>query len=118
MVAYAYNPSTWEVETAGLQFPEQLQQLRKILSNLARPCFKPQNKKGWGCSSELECPWIQSPVPHTHTKKMQFNALTTFYTRQDGVSHHHCLSTAKTSSPQIEIMLQLSNNSLPPPPSS
>ena len=38
------------------------------LSNLARPCFKTKNKKGWGCSLEVECPWVQSPVTHTKIK--------------------------------------------------
>ena len=62
MVAHTCNPSAWEAETGGSQVQGQLQQLSEALSNLAKPCFKIKNKKDWGCSSEVECPWVESLV--------------------------------------------------------
>ena len=68
MVTHACNPSTWETETGGSGFEASL-------SYLVRPCFKIKNKKklGWGCSSEVECPWVQSPVPPKNKKVFKKN---------------------------------------------
>ena len=66
MVTHACNPTTWEVETGGPQVCSQPQQLSQALHNLVRLCFKIKNKIELGCSSEVECPWVQSQY---HKKK-------------------------------------------------
>ena len=71
-VVHACDPSTWEAETGGSRVRGQPQLLSEALCNLVRPCFKIKEQKiglGYmGYSSEVECPWVQSPVPQKKKK--------------------------------------------------